>query len=393
MNAFSRTLADGASILIQNGTPVGGPETVKLAPGDAIAVTAAVPAPSPVPTPPPPSVSSGIWIGRADIMSRPMVGAAWDSVKAQSGTGTDADVSNLDSTHDVRTLGLALYAVRTGDSTARAHAIAALASAIGTEKTGGTDTQTRPRWLNAARNLGSYVCAADILDIRFGPIFDWLKALATTETLQNNNDASKQETLKQNAWASGSNASAEAGFVYSALCAYLGDKAGLDWNWMAFRRYAGDRMSAWKITSNDMSWQATSDIVGIQNKGAIKAGINIDGAISNDMSRGGSVSATPGYTSYPWVGLEGAVPAAVILARAGYPAWSIADEALKRAAQYLHRLLPQNPAWYDGSRARDVKYLLNLAYDLGYPGDRPVGVVRTTGFEDFTHTTKATIGR
>lgn len=385
MTLFSKSLAPGGSVLVSNGTASGAAETVKLASGDVLTLTTSVA---------PPPASTGIWASKTDIMAMPMSGAAWDTVKAQAGTGTDADVSNLDSTHDVRTLGLAIYAVRTGDATARAHAIAAITSAIGTEKTGGTDTQTRPRWLNAARNLGAYVCAADILDVRSGPIFDWFKALATTETLQNNNDATKQITLKQDAWSSGSNAAAEEGFVYSALCAYLGDKAGLDWNWMAFRRYVGDRTSTWKVASNNDSWQVNpADPVGIQNKGAVKNGINIDGAISNDMSRGGSVSATPGYTSYPWVGLEGAVPAAVILARRGYPAWSIVDEALKRAAQYLHKLIPQNPAWYDGSRARDVKHLLNLAYDLGYPADKPVGIVRTTGFTDYTHVTKASIGR
>jgi hypothetical protein len=44
-----------------------------------------------------------------------------------------------------------------------------------------------------------------------------------------------------------------------------------------------------------------------------------------------------------------------------------------------------NAEWYDGSRAPEIKHLLNRQYGLGYPVSYPVGAGRTVGFTDFTH--------
>ena len=323
--------------------------------------------------------SKGVWTSPLEMAARPMHGAAWATIAAKANVGRDGDVADQDSDHDVDTMGLALYAARTGDADARARAIAALESAIGTEDGG--------RWLAVGRNLGAYIIAADVLDIRSGPIYEWLRSF-TTKRLQDNNTSSRLVTLRQSAWQSGSNASVQEGFAYTALGAYLGDREILDWNWAAFRRYAGDRTSPHTIMSADDSWQTVpQDPVGIQNKGAVKDGVAIDGAISADMSRGGHLSGRLRWTQYPWVGLEGAVPAAVVLDRAGYPAFTVADSALRRAAVYLHSLRSQDVDWYDDSRSKEIKHLLNVAYDLGYPVDEPVGGGRTVGFTDWTHPT------
>jgi hypothetical protein len=287
-----------------------------------------------------------------------------------------ANVADQNSTHDIIVMGQALYAVRTGDAAARTKALASLTSAIGTE--------SGARWLAIGRNLGGYIIAADLLGVRSGPTFDWLKSFAT-RTLASNNSGDPV-TMRQSAWVSGSNASAQEGFVSSALAVYLRDQGLLDWNWMAFRRYVGDRTSTHHITSNSDAWQMVpADPVGIQNKGAVKSGILLDGAISNDMSRGGGLVWPPSYTSYPWVGLEGSVPAAVVLSRQGYPAFSIVDSALRRAAEYLWavRQASGNADWYDTSRAPEVKHILNDVYAFGLP-EGPTGIgARTFSFTDW----------
>jgi hypothetical protein len=325
----------------------------------------------------PAKAGTGIWISQSEIAALPMSGTPWKTVASTRYVGTDANVADQDSRHDIQTMGAALYAARTGDATVRARAIAALTDAIGTE--GNT------RWLAVGRNLGGYVIAADVLDIRSGPIYDWLISFKTRKLPHDNNGT--PITLRQAAWASGSNASAQEGFVHAALAAYTSDTVELDWGWTAFRRYLGDRTSPWKITSNSASWQQIpSDPVGIQNKGAVKNGILIDGAISNDMSRGGSLKWPPGYTQYPWVGLEGSVPAAVIYERAGYPVWTMADSALKRAADFLWRCRTAsgNISWYDTTRAPEIKHVLNKRYGLSYPeGPNKVGA-RTVSFTDWT---------
>lgn len=340
----------------------------------------AVPAPRPTAAPtsaPPPAAVTGVWIGASELRTLPMAGAAWDRVvDAASDAGTGADVSDQDSNHDQATLAAAIYTARTGE--ARERAVAALESAIGTERGG--------RWLAVGRNLLGYVIAADLLGIRSGPVYDWLASFRTLRLEHNN--SGDLITFRQSAWSSGSNASAQEGAAYAALAVYLGDGEMLSWSWNAFRRYAGDRSSPHAMTSNSDAWQQVpADPVGIQNSGASRNGCSIDGAISNDMSRGSSDVCDPGYTQYPWVGLEGAVPAALILARAGYPAWDVQGQALRRAAVYLMGLRQSsgNNDWYDDSRADEIKHLLNRQYGLGYPGQHPVGPGRTVGFTDFTH--------
>ena len=328
------------------------------------------PEPTPEPTPDPTPTPGGIWVSELRSVDG-----------LPTSVPTSCNVSDQNANADVLILGAALRS--TQDQALRAKVVSALENSI--------DTEQGSRWLAIGRNLGALIIAADVVGIHSGPVYDWLASFRTKKLAHNN--SGNPITIQQSAWASGSNASAQEGFVCSALAAYTGDKALLEWNWTAFRRYAGDRSSPHKMASNDDSWQEKpTDPVGIQNKGAVKNGVKIDGAISNDMSRGGSLSSTPGYTSYPWVGLEGAVPAAVILARAGYPAWTVGASALKRAAEYLHSLRSQNGDWYDGTRSKDIKHLLNVAYGLNFPGNKPVGQGRTTGYTDITHPDRASLG-
>ncbi len=330
---------------------------------------------------------AGIWIGSQALAQRPMSGAGWDSLlaAAQGATPNGANLADQDSQHDAATLAAALVAARTGKASDRQRAVDALHGAIGTEA--GT------RWLAIGRNLGAYVIAADVLGIRSGPIYDWLHGFLSRQLAHNNEG--HPVTLRQSAWNSGSNASAQEGFVHAALAAYVGNGAELAWGWNAFRRYAGDRSSPHAIVINSTYWQERpGDPVGIQNRGATKDGCRLDGAISNDMYRGGEDACRPGYTQYPWVGLNGAVPAAVIFARAGYPAWTVGDAALLRAADYLWwaRQTTGNAAWYDTERSA-VKHLLNVAYGLGYPARLPTGPEQTVGFTDWTHPDPASLGR
>lgn len=341
----------------------------------------ATPTPTTGPTPTPGTIpiqdSANVWINQDELLALPMSGSAWDTVKSTSNCSTGANISDQNSNHDISTMGCALYAARTGDATARTKAITAIESAIGTE--------AGARWLAVGRNLGGYIIAADVLGIKSGPIYDWLSSFMTKKLAHDNNGT--PITLKESAWASGSNASAQEGFVHAALASYLQNKSELDWNWAAFRRYTGDRTSPWKITSNDDSWQIIpSDPVGIQNSGAVKNSILIDGAISNDMSRGGSLAWPPAYTSYPWVGLEGAVPAALVLSRQGYPAWTVSNSALRRAATFLYnvKIASNDVNWYDTTRAPEIKHVLNKIYGLNYPEGPTKTNARTVSFTDWT---------
>jgi hypothetical protein len=304
---------------------------------------------------------------------------------AEGPLGT-ASVADQNSDHDVRTLAAALAAARTGRADLRAKATQGLLAAIGTEE--------GARWLAVGRNVGSYAVAADVLGLRAdgGPtspgsrVQAWL-ARFLARTLRHNN-STRLVTLRESAWSSSSNASAQEGFVHASVAAYLGNRAELDWAWLAFRRYACDRSSPHRVSSNNDAWQAVPpDPVGIQNAGATKNGCRLGGAIANDMGRGGTDVCAPGYTQYPWVGLAGAIPAAVVLARAGYPSWSVSDAALRRALEYLWyvRQLTGNAAWFDGRRANGVIHLANRAYGTAFLFSGPVSEDQTIGYTDWTH--------
>ena len=335
------------------------------------------------PPPPPPSSPAThssrerLWIAPDELKSLSMSGSAWEAMLAVAeGDLGQADVADQDSTHDTNTLACALAAARTGSAELHGKAMDAITSAIGTEE--------GARWLAIGRNLGSYVIAADVLGVRSGPIYEWLAGFLTRTLTANNTD----EQVVADNWSSGSNASAQMGFVTAALCVYTNESTRLASSWEGYRRYCGDRTSPVVEVSNSDVWQLVpSDPVGIQDKGAAKTGCRLDGAIGNDMSRGGDDVCSPTWTQYPWVGLEGAVPAALVFARAGYPAWEVADAAIRRALDYLWflRQTTGNSDWFDGTRSNECVYLVNRAYGTTFPCSRPVAGGRTIGFSDWTH--------
>jgi hypothetical protein len=325
-------------------------------------------------------IRDGVLIDNAELVNLPTSGPAWNAVlKVAKGSLGTPKIADMNSSHDLKLVGCALAAVKLNDIALKTKAHKALATAVGTEK--------NIRWLNIARNLTGYIVAADVLGVRSGPVFEWLKAFMTKQHPENNPPGALQ-TLQQNAWASGSNASAQAGLVHAALSVYLKDRAALDWSWMAFRRYCGDRTSTWRMGSNNDAWQAIpSDVVGIQNLGAVaKNGISISGAVSNDMVRSNPVPVFPLVwtedSNYPWVGLNGAILTAEILFRQGYPAYEIADQALRRAATYLKNA---GPKWYDATTRKDVKFLINKRYGVAYPLTLPVAASGLVGFTDWLY--------
>ena len=108
------------------------------------------------------------------------------------------------------------------------------------------------------------------------------------------------------------------------------------------------------------------------------------------MRRGGDYAWPPGYTQYPWVGLEGFVACAVILHRQGYPAFANADQAVRRAMDYQYFLKDEtgNNSWADGVRADASIHLVNVAYGESFFIANPaVGKNRLYGWTDWTHPT------
>ena len=75
----------------------------------------------------------------------------------------------------------------------------------------------------------------------------------------------------------------------------------------------------------------------------------LDGALPDDMRRGGSFQWPPEYTQYPREALSGYVALAEILFRQGYDVYEWEDQALLRAARFLYDLEQQFPdeEWWE----------------------------------------------
>ncbi|MGZ8528303.1 MAG: alginate lyase family protein [Candidatus Limnocylindrales bacterium] len=268
----------------------------------------------------------------ADIARLPRSGAAWRSLKkaADSRAGVP-DLSNQDSNNDVLVLAKALVYAKTKIAHYRSSVLTNLRAVVGTE-TGG-------RTLAVGRGLPAYVIAADLISLpSFSPRFNtrtfrpWLKRLLT-RNLDGDTLISTHNTRPNN-WGT------HAGAARIAIDIYLGAAGRLDLKKAArvFKGFLGDRRSyAGFNYGDDLSWQCSpSRPVGI-NPVCVKGGINVGGAIPDEMRRGASLRWPPVPTSYPWELMQGTVLQAELLQRAGYPAWTWQNKALLRAARFLYR--------------------------------------------------------
>ncbi|RPJ62939.1 MAG: hypothetical protein EHM24_25220 [Acidobacteria bacterium] len=345
----------------------------------------------------PAASGTAVWITKDELMSRPTSGAAWNTVLSDANRTGTPNVGDQDSRHDIYTLASALVCVRTGQLCSKARA--SVVSAIGTEG--------NERWLAISRNMTAYIISADLLNLRADGssgsegtrVEQWIRSFLTRQ-LPDNNSGTPRAIAP---FHSGSNAAAQEGLVHVAIGAYLRDKAVLDRGWDAFRTFAGDpgapnRERIDLATGVDSGWAADSSAPrainpagttkqvpsGMAGAGSVR---RVDGAIINDMRRGGNYQWPPVFTQYPWTGLAGIVPAAVVLERAGYPALAVANRAVLRSVDYLWFLRSNtgSTTWFDGTRGSEVVQLVNHFYNTSYLVNSPVVAGMTVGYTDWTH--------
>jgi len=315
------------------------------------------------------SQSGSVWISREEVMSLPTSGKAWDTlVSAAKGNISSPDISNQDEKVDTTTLAKALVGVRTDNQQYINEVRNTIMKAIDTEDGG--------RTLALGRNQACYIIAADLVGLsssQDATFRAWLR-----ETLDENLDG---KTLTSTHEDRPNNWGTMAGASRAAIAVYLGDQAEIERTAQVFKGWLGDRSAYAGFDYGDLSWQADPDNpVGINPKGAMKDGHSIDGALPDDMRRGGSFKMPPASTGYPWEGLQGAVVQAEILYRAGYDAWQWEDQALLRATEFLYGL-----GWEAEGDDEWIPFLVDAHYGTNYADNPAASAGKVMAWTAWTH--------
>lgn len=318
--------------------------------------------------------SAGIWISPEEIRGLPASGPAWEQLRAAAeGDAGKPDLGNQDDDANVVILAKALVYARTGDRHRRDEVAEALRF-ITTH-----NTERGGRTLALGRELVAYVIAADLIDLRtLDPALDAQFRAKLSQLLSKPLEG---ETLRSTHETRANNWGTHAGASRAAVAAYLGDRTELERTARVFRGWLGDRSAYAGFAFGDLWWQCDSkQPVAVNPKGCLKQDRSIDGALPEEMRRGGRFRWPPKYTNYAWGALQGALVQAEILNRAGYPAWEWEDRALLRAAQFLYNL-----GWVPEHDDEWQPWLLNFAYGTSFPTTSPASPGKNMGWTDWTH--------
>jgi len=329
------------------------------------------PVASPTPAWQPQEPYRGIWISRDELANLPTDGPAWEQLK----TAADRDpgtplLREKDQINNVYVLAKALVFARTGEPGYRKDVIDNLMAAIGTEEGG--------RTLALGREVLAYVIAADLVNLPAEEDEDrrfrsWLRQVLT-EPLDGSTLISTHETRPNN-WGT------HAGASRVGVALYLGDNEELERAAKVFKGWLGDRDAYTGFDYGKLYWQADPDNpVGINSTGTTKEGFSIDGALPEEMRRGGKFHWPPRETGYAWEAMQGALVEAELLYRAGYDAWQWEDKALLRAAKFLNMI-----DWQPEGDDEWLPWLINHAYGTDFPAKTPARPGKNMGWTDWTH--------
>jgi alginate lyase len=311
-----------------------------------------------------------------------MSGSAWSALKARA--DQDAGIPNLsdpDETNDVNVLAKALVYARTGIESYRTDVRRNCMAAINTEVGGPT--------LGLARNLPGYVISAEL--VRLEPSEDEVFRTWLRRTLSE--IGSDGRSLRSMHEERPNNYGAHAGASRAAVAVYLGDAHELKRTAQVFRGWLGDRSSYAGFKYGNLSWQCdVTKPVAIDPKGGIKDGVPLDGALPEEMRRGGTFQWPPlkgDAVNYTWEAVQGAVVQAEILHRQGYDTWNWQNQALLRVATFLFTLDQKFGGWWATGDDAWSPWLLNSAYGTSFPQTLPTRPGKNMGYTDWTHAYRA----
>ena len=330
-----------------------------------------------------------ILMSRSALLARPVSGNAWatmvDTAKQPIG---GANLCDQNEDHHLRTLAAALVYARTGADNYGTKARAGVMAAIGTSVVGcGNAT------LALGRQLTAYVLAADFAGLSGAhdtTFRTWLSTIRSKVL----GGHSIWDSLEHTQMESPNNWGAYAGAARIAASLYLGDASDVSQASRIARGFLGDRTAyagfGATLSSATLSWtcSGSQSTYAPVNPACTKGGINVDGAVVADISRGGSLRWPPGTDgiSYQLESIQGLGLQVELLYQNGYTdAWDWSSQALKRMAAVVTRSRASGGDGWNGTKAaRQMPWLLNLRYGTNIP-TAAAGMGRAIGFTDWLY--------
>lgn len=299
-------------------------------------------------------------------MALPMSGAAWNALGARANQSANSpSVDDQDDPDNVTVLAKALIVARTGDSAKYAQVVTALTLV----QASGVD-----RALALGRELGAYVLAADLIGYRDPAFVSWVARMRTVSTSGGPSSLVACHNQRPQNWGTHCGASR----VIADL--YLGDTADLALAIRTWRGFLGDRSQYASFSYGSTAWQCnTSQPVGINPAGCVKAGVSVDGVIADDQRRAGTSPPNVTCENYVHEALQGIVLTGAVLERAGYPFFDWSDEAVVRAYEWLHDVA-DCPASGDDTFA---PFAVDHFAGTSFAGSAPSNPGKNAGFFDW----------
>ncbi|MEO5939925.1 MAG: hypothetical protein ABIQ76_03465, partial [Candidatus Limnocylindrales bacterium] len=335
------------------------------------------------------AASSYILMPRSELLALPMSGAAWTGLKAVADQALPTpDVCNQDAKHHLATFASALVYARTGVDSYGTKARAGVMAAIRTQRDGCGNAV-----LALGRQLTAYVLAANLAGLSGTDDATFQTWLSTIRAKVIGGHPTWNSLIVTHG-NSPNNWGAYAGASRIAADLYLGDTVDLAVASRITRGFLGDRTAyagfTDNLTSAAIAWSCSGSSATYtpENPGCTKSGINLDGGVVADISRGGSLSWPPSDPAIPYQleAIQGVGLQVELLYRNGYPAaWGWGNDGLKRAAALVTRSAAAGgTGWNATTASRQMPWLLNRRYGTSIP-TRTSGTGRAIGFTDWLY--------